>query len=537
MTAGPALPLCLGWSAMNALCMTLLWFTAWDPHVSLGGLIGDLLFGLAAIGFVGGIGSPAFVLPLFPVLVASIGYGWQAGLFAVGVLAAGYGLYFMRVPSDARWSGLNLSVVAFLALYLLAAVVGAGLSAIGVPETGSIWLGRRASRPRLRPMPSTSIFELLAMLSASLNYRRVLETILDIDRFGLDELGDLDPESVRLALVNSRAGMYPIVSRNLSQTDERVTIPGARGYVYQTINTAEPVIGRSLSTDRELSWFESLRPCRSVLCLPLRVEFESHGVVIFASHRPNAYSDRQAELLGILCNQATVALQNATLYQTLREERDKIIDQEEEARAKLARDLHDGPTQDLAALAMRLNFVRVLLERDPERAQVELERLEDSAHQTVKHIRSMLFTLRPLALETEGLVAALKQYAQQLRENDGVPIELRVAEYQEHLDIESQGVVFSIIQEAVSNARKHAQAQHVWVRIAVRGDLFVAQVEDDGEGFDPVVVRDGYSRRASQSMGLLNMEERAEWIDGQVSVESEEGRGTTVTLVVPIRQG
>ncbi len=534
--AGLILPLCLSWAGLNALCMVLLWFAPWDPYVSLGGLIGDLLLSLAVVGFVGGIDSPAFILPLFPILVASIGYGWQAGLLAVGATAAGYGFVFLQLPFEARWSGCNLMLVSFLALYAVSVVVSAGLSTRFGPETGYVWLARGGSLPRLRAATSRSIFELLATLSASLNYRKVLETILDIDQLGLEELGDLDSSSVRLALVNSKQGLYPIVSRNLSHTDERVAIPGVRGYVGQTITTAEPVIGRSPSTDPELAAFESLQPCRSVLCLPLRVDFECHGVVIFASQRPAAYNERQAALLSILCTQATVALQNATLYQTLREERDKIIDQEEEARAKLARVLHDGPTQDVAAVAMRLNFVRVLMDRDPERARRELEQIEDSAHQAVRQIRSMLFTLRPLALETEGLIAALKQYGQHMRENEGVVLELETEGYRDCLDLESQGVVFSIIQEAVNNARKHAQAKHLSVRVSVRGDLFLAQVEDDGVGFDLSDVKTGYTRRGTQSMGLLSMEERAEWIDGQLKIESEPGRGTLVTLAVPVHQ-
>ncbi len=174
----------------------------------------------------------------------------------------------------------------------------------------------------------------------------------------------------------------------------------------------------------------------------------------------------------IFCNQATVALQNATLYQTLREERDKIVDKEEQARRKLARDLHDGPTQNVAAIAMRLNFARVLLDRDVNRARKELERLEDLAHRTVKEIRSMLFTLRPVILETEGLVAALNQYAENVHENDLLTVAVDTERYRDCLDTDAQGVVFSIIEEAVNNARKHAHATRVSIRLSVENDLF-----------------------------------------------------------------
>ena len=169
-------------------------------------------------------------------------------------------------------------------------------------------------------------------------------------------------------------------------------------------------------------------------------------MVLFASARPNAYTAEHAELLTIFCNQATIALQNASLYESLRVERDKIVDQEEQARHKLARNLHDGPTQDVAAIAMRLNFARLLIDRDPARARAELARLEDLAHRTVREIRSMLFTLRPVILETEGLVAALNQYADNLRETDGLSVEVDPSRYQDCLDRETQGVVFAILE-------------------------------------------------------------------------------------------
>jgi signal transduction histidine kinase len=238
------------------------------------------------------------------------------------------------------------------------------------------------------------------------------------------------------------------------------------------------------------------------------------------------------ELLTIFCNQATIALQNASLYQSLREERDKIAGKEEQARRKLARELHDGPTQDVAAIAMRLNFSRLLIERDPERARAELERLEDLAHRTVKEIRSMLFALRPVILETEGLVAALNQYAENLRENEELPLRIEPGNYDECLNLEVQGVVFAILEEAINNARKHAQASFILVKLRVEGDLFVAEVIDDGRGFDVEAVETGYGSRGS--MGMLNLRERAVLVGGTVNVESVQGQGTRVTLLVPV---
>jgi signal transduction histidine kinase len=180
-----------------------------------------------------------------------------------------------------------------------------------------------------------------------------------------------------------------------------------------------------------------------------------------------------------------------------------------------------------------LNFARLLVERDPGRAKSELERLEDLAHRTVKEIRSMLFTLRPIVLETEGLVAALNQYAENLRENEGLPVHVQAEKYKDCLDMETQGVVFAILEEAINNARKHAQASNVWVRLSVQqDDLFVAQVIDDGLGFDVDMVERDYSSRGS--LGMINLKERAALVSGTLNIESAPGQGTRITLLVPI---
>jgi signal transduction histidine kinase len=144
----------------------------------------------------------------------------------------------------------------------------------------------------------------------------------------------------------------------------------------------------------------------------------------------------------------------------------------------------------------------------------------------------MLFTLRPVILETQGLVAALKQYLRQLEEEAGLAIHLEAPDLGGRLNIEIEGVTFSIIEEAINNAKKYAQAQNIWVRLGFEDDLFVATVEDDGQGFDVAEVLDSYDQRGS--LGLINMRERAELVEGTWTIESAVGQGTKVVLIVPL---
>ena len=144
----------------------------------------------------------------------------------------------------------------------------------------------------------------------------------------------------------------------------------------------------------------------------------------------------------------------------------------------------------------------------------------------------MLFTLRPVILETEGLVAALSQYAENVLENDDLPVQIEAVGFEADLDLEVQGVVFAILEEAINNARKHAHASSILVRLRVESDLLVGEVIDDGRGFDVEAVEDAYG--SSGSLGMLNLKERAVLDGGTVNVESVQGRGTRVTLLVPM---
>jgi signal transduction histidine kinase len=246
------------------------------------------------------------------------------------------------------------------------------------------------------------------------------------------------------------------------------------------------------------------------------------------------YTKDLENLFVAICNQAIVALQNARLYQDLRQEKERIVAVEEDARKKLARSLHDGPTQVIASIAMRVNYVQSLLENQCDSQQImdELKLVEDLARQTTIQIRTMLFTLRPLILETQGLTPALEHYIRRLNEMVSTRVHLEAEPGVEQvLDRQVQGIVFYIVEEAIGNACKHSRADHIWVCLKRQDDeTLVAEVEDDGVGFDVDEVNVGYEHRGS--LGLITMRERAELAGGELSITSSPGRGTKVSLVI-----
>jgi signal transduction histidine kinase len=257
------------------------------------------------------------------------------------------------------------------------------------------------------------------------------------------------------------------------------------------------------------------------------------GALVFAHPQAEMFTDDRLEMLEAVTAQALGALQNARLYGDLLLEKDRITEIHEEARKKLARDLHDGPTQSISAIAMRVNFARRLMERDPRAAADELFKIEELARRTTKEIRQMLFTLRPLALESQGLVSALEQLAGKMKEtyNQAVRVEA-AAGVADDIEMGKLGVLFSIAEEAVNNARKHARASDIRVRLWREGELLRMDVEDNGVGFDVAATESSYESRGS--LGMVNLHERAELVSGLLRIHSRPGSGTSVSLTMPL---
>ena len=257
-------------------------------------------------------------------------------------------------------------------------------------------------------------------------------------------------------------------------------------------------------------------------------------MVVVGSERPTPFTADELGMVTALANYAIIAMLNAQLVGELREERTKLISKEEEVRQQLARDLHDGPAQSVAAITMNIEFVKRLLERDPPRVLQELTKMGELARRTTYDIRTLLFELRPLSLDSQGLVTTLREYTGRFKDG-ATSVVLEEAIGDVRLDAKRENTVFNIIQEATNNALKHAEAKHIWIRLARQGDELMATVQDDGKGFDLQAVRKNYNQRGS--FGLLNIDERARMVGGSAEMTSAPGAGTTVRVIVPIDAG
>lgn len=371
-----------------------------------------------------------------------------------------------------------------------------------------------------------SLYEVAYTLSTTVDYRQVLQATLRESR-------KLVPFAAGFVLLSTgtRDELQIVASESLSVADQTRRV-GMSGVIATALRRTEPSVLADLQREPELAAFESLANCRGACLIPLRANLRTYGLMLVTSGETGSFSGQQVDNLTALANYAIIALHNAELIFDLKAERNKLISKEEEVRRQLARDLHDGPAQSLAAITMNVEFIKRLLERDPARVVDELDKLSMLAKRTTDEVRTMLFELRPLVLETQGLRVTLEQYMGRFKGN-GTEIRLEAEEAGDlQLETKTEGTLFNIIQEAVNNALKHAKAARITVRLHREGANLITTVQDDGAGFDMQAVLRDYEKRGS--FGLLNIDERARLVGGSATISSTPGGGTTVTVIVPI---
>jgi ligand-binding sensor domain-containing protein/signal transduction histidine kinase len=266
---------------------------------------------------------------------------------------------------------------------------------------------------------------------------------------------------------------------------------------------------------------EVLQASRTLMCVPLVVKDETIGMLVLGHHQPNVWGEEKKELVQAFANQAAVAITNAELFEKAGEAATL------EERTRLARELHDSATQSLYSATLFSEAGKELAEAgDIESARHYLTRVGDVVHQALKDMRLLVFQLRPLVLEKDGLVMALQHRLDAVEKRAGMDARL----ISDHLPSLSDSVseeLYSITIEALNNTLKHAQAESV--RISIRcdeGELDL-EVRDDGGGFDPEAAS------SSGGMGLVNMYERAVILNANLTIDSELGQGTSIRVIVP----
>jgi len=212
----------------------------------------------------------------------------------------------------------------------------------------------------------------------------------------------------------------------------------------------------------------------------------------------------------------------------------KIIVAQEEERRRIAREMHDGPAQSMASLALRTDIAdRMLAKGELTAVKEELLELKKNIRTELEEIRKIIFNLRPMALDDLGLIPTIRKYTQDFEEKTKIHTKLELRGRERRLASAMEVALFRLVQESLTNVVKHAEATRVTVELSFQDDRKVRVViEDNGVGFNVDMWE--ASSAGGNSFGLVGMRERVELLEGTFAIASSPGTGTKITIEVPI---
>lgn len=208
-----------------------------------------------------------------------------------------------------------------------------------------------------------------------------------------------------------------------------------------------------------------------------------------------------------------------------------IIRAQEEERKRVAREIHDGPAQSMANIVMRAEFCLKLLEMNPGMVKEELLSLQQLVRLGLQDVRKIIFDLRPMVLDDLGLVPALKRYIEEFKVQTGLHVDLVFFGQERRLDTSLEVAIFRMIQEALTNIKKHAKASNIILKMELKQLRINVCIKDNGCGFNPELAK---PRGDRSGYGLIGMRERIQLLKGELTVWSALGNGSEVSFWVPI---
>lgn len=208
----------------------------------------------------------------------------------------------------------------------------------------------------------------------------------------------------------------------------------------------------------------------------------------------------------------------------------QIIEAQEEERRKISREIHDGPAQMLANILLRSEIVdRTFREGNMEHVRKEISSMRKMIRSSLYEVRRIIYDLRPMALDDLGLVPTLRKYIANVAEYNDLKIEFVSIGNEQRFNQKYEVAFFRLVQEAVQNSIKHANATHIEVKLELKKNNLAMIIKDNGRGFDP-------SKKNQNSFGLIGMRERVDMLDGTFKINSVIDEGTAIFISVPQKE-
>jgi signal transduction histidine kinase len=322
-----------------------------------------------------------------------------------------------------------------------------------------------------------------------------------------------------------------------------ITDKPAGGIVGWVAYRGEPYLAADVR--QTARYIKTVEEIRSELAVPLKIKDEVIGIVDVQSVSVNGLTEKDEFILTTLASQIAIAVENARLYEEVAQARTEIqrkadqlrrllartVDLQEEERRRIAADIHDSVIQLVYGALYETQGTLQRLPRSATATQLDLENIQTSLKQAISEIYKAVYDLWPASLDEMGLFPSLRSYLVQYEEGAGIACKLRIQGNPIRFTPAARIAIFRILQEALYNIRKHAQATAVEVVFKFQADRVGVMVQDDGIGFNQEQVLD-----EQQHLGLISMRERAENIGGVFTIESELGQGSLLSWEFPQEQ-
>ena len=375
-----------------------------------------------------------------------------------------------------------------------------------------------------------AVSEAMVGLAGELSLRPVLERLVHAVRVLVGA------RYAALGIPDGEGGFDQFITDGMSeeQIDAIGPLPRTHGLLAAMLTDPDPHRTEDIRADPRFEWWPPAHPrMRSFLGVPLVFKGDIVGA-FYLTDKEGGFGPEDEDLVRVLAAHAAVVVEHARLYEASRE---RSVSEE---RDRLARDLHDALTQRLFSLNLILEAAAARVEADPAATRASLGQARELVDSALGELRSLIFELRPPALEADGLFKSVAKHAELVSRAHALNLSVVTTGDDSQVAPRVERNLFRVIQEALSNVVRHASAgtAAVEVHIATAGggytpaaaplDHVRVVVRDDGVGFDPDA-----RAIAARRLGLTSMRERVESLGGTFQIVSAPGQGTTVAAEVP----
>ncbi len=370
-------------------------------------------------------------------------------------------------------------------------------------------------------------------LARSLSLDSVLNTFLDL-------IGKLVPfDYASISLYDNELHLVPRIERG----DWPVKDP-ATGFAHPLVSLENPIVQAVMAKKHSLAiddihgrpaWDTHLGQfgIRSWACVPILADDKIIAICGLSKNEPGFFNADRLQWVDILARSASVAIQNAWLFEQVRAGKEKLqsltrrlVEVQENERRYVAQELHDDAGQALTSLILRIGRLKQDVS-NPEAVNAHAGYLGEEAASVLENLRRLAMDLRPATLDHLGLVAALRQYSEIIASQCNVDIQFEAIGLEKRLPDHTEVALYRIVQEALTNVIRHARASRVDILLERHEGRIVIMVEDNGIGFaHNLQLKPGH-------LGLIGMQERAEMLGGKLTVETQPGKGTTILIEIP----